>query len=62
MARYDLVCDGSDNFPTRFLVNDACVLAGRTLVSAAVLRFDGQLGHLQARRPLLPLPLPRPPA
>jgi adenylyltransferase/sulfurtransferase len=43
IARYDLVCDGTDNFPTRFLVADACVLARRTLVSAAVLRFDGQL-------------------
>ncbi len=43
VARYDLVCDGSDNFATRFLVADACVLARRTLVSAAVLRFDGQL-------------------
>ena len=40
---YDLVCDGCDNFATRFLVADACVLARRTLVSAAVLRFDGQL-------------------
>ena len=40
---YDLVCDGSDNFATRFLVADSCALAGRTLVSAAVLRFDGQL-------------------
>jgi adenylyltransferase/sulfurtransferase len=40
---YDLVCDGTDNFPTRFLINDACVLARRTLVSAAVLRFEGQL-------------------
>ena len=40
---YDLVCDGSDNFPTRFLVADACALARRPLVSAAVLRFDGQL-------------------
>jgi adenylyltransferase/sulfurtransferase len=40
---YDLVCDGSDNFATRFLVNDACHLAGKTLVSAAILRFDGQL-------------------
>ncbi len=40
---YDLVCDGTDNFPTRFLVADACVLARRTLVSAAVLRFEGQL-------------------
>ena len=43
VSRYDLVCDGTDNFPTRFLVADACVLARRTLVSAAVLRFDGQL-------------------
>jgi adenylyltransferase/sulfurtransferase len=40
---YDIVCDGSDNFPTRFLLSDACVLARRTLVSAAVLRFEGQL-------------------
>lgn len=40
---YDLVADGSDNFPTRFLVNDACYFAKKTLVSAAVLRFDGQL-------------------
>lgn len=43
IGAYDLVCDGSDNFATRFLVADACVLARRTLVSAAVLRFDGQL-------------------
>jgi molybdopterin-synthase adenylyltransferase len=40
---YDLVCDGTDNFTTRFLVSDACVLARKTLVSAAVLRFEGQL-------------------
>ncbi len=40
---YDIVCDATDNFPTRFLVSDACVLARRTLVSAAVLRFEGQL-------------------
>ena len=43
IGQYDLVCDGTDNFATRFLVADACVLARRTLVSAAVLRFDGQL-------------------
>lgn len=40
---YDLVCDGTDNFATRFLIADACVAARRTLVSAAVLRFEGQL-------------------
>jgi adenylyltransferase/sulfurtransferase len=43
VAAYDLVADGSDNFPTRFLVNDACYFAARTLVSAAILRFDGQV-------------------
>ncbi len=40
---YDIVCDGTDNFATRFLVADACVLARKPLVSAAVLRFEGQL-------------------
>jgi molybdopterin/thiamine biosynthesis adenylyltransferase len=40
---YDLVCDGTDNFATRFLLGDACHLLGRPLVSAAVLRFEGQL-------------------
>ena len=43
VGAYHLVCDGSDNFPTRFIVADACVAARRTLISAAVLRFDGQL-------------------
>ncbi|WP_428530535.1 HesA/MoeB/ThiF family protein [Rhodopila sp.] len=43
IRQYDIVCDGTDNFATRFLVADACVLAKRTLVSAAVLRFEGQL-------------------
>ena len=43
VGAYDLVCDGTDNFATRFLLADACVLGRRTLVSAAVLRFEGQL-------------------
>jgi adenylyltransferase/sulfurtransferase len=43
VSRYDIICDGTDNFATRFLVSDACVLQKRTLVSAAVLRFEGQL-------------------
>lgn len=43
VSAYDIVCDGSDNFATRFLLNDACHFARRTLVSAAVLRFDGQV-------------------
>ncbi|MBM3569639.1 MAG: molybdopterin-synthase adenylyltransferase MoeB [Alphaproteobacteria bacterium] len=45
---YDLVLDGSDNFATRFLAADACHLAGRTLVSAAILRFDGQLATFKS--------------
>jgi len=40
---YDLVIDGCDNFPTRFLVNDACFFEGKTLVSGAMFRFDGQV-------------------
>ena len=48
IGRYDLVADGSDNFATRFLINDACYLAGTTLVSASILRFDGQLATFKA--------------
>ncbi|RPJ06512.1 MAG: adenylyltransferase, partial [Deltaproteobacteria bacterium] len=40
---YDLVLDGSDNFPTRFLMNDACYFERKTLISGAILRFEGQL-------------------
>ncbi|MGE4482355.1 HesA/MoeB/ThiF family protein [Acidocella sp.] len=43
IADYDLVCDGTDNFTTRFLIADECVAARKTLVSAAVLRFEGQI-------------------
>lgn len=39
---YDVVLDGSDNFPTRYLVNDACVLSNKPLVHAGIFRFDGQ--------------------
>ncbi len=48
LADYDLVADGSDNFATRFLINDACYFAGKTLVSAAVTEFDGQLATFKA--------------
>lgn len=40
---YDLVADGTDNFPTRYLVNDACVLLGKPNVYASIYRFDGQV-------------------
>ncbi|MBM3497129.1 MAG: HesA/MoeB/ThiF family protein [Armatimonadetes bacterium] len=43
VPQYDVVLDGSDNFPTRFLVSDACWLEGVPLISGAVLRFEGQL-------------------
>jgi len=43
LGAYDVVVDGSDNFPTRYLVNDACVLLKKTLISAAVFRFEGQV-------------------
>jgi molybdopterin/thiamine biosynthesis adenylyltransferase/rhodanese-related sulfurtransferase len=42
-SQYDLVLDGSDRLSTRYLVNDACVLLARPLVSAAIHRFEGQL-------------------
>jgi adenylyltransferase/sulfurtransferase len=43
IAAYDLVVDGSDNFPTRYLVNDACGLLGKQYVYGSVQRFDGQV-------------------
>ena len=43
ISAYDIVADGSDNFATRFIVSDACFHAGKTLVSAAVGQFDGQI-------------------
>jgi adenylyltransferase/sulfurtransferase len=51
IGAYDLVADGSDNFATRFLVNDACFLAGKTLVTAAIAQFDGQLATFKAYAP-----------
>ena len=42
VKQYDVVADGTDNFPTRYLVNDACVLAGKPNVYASIFRFDGQ--------------------
>ncbi len=61
VAGYDLVLDGADNFGTRYLVNDACVLAGVPWVWGAVLRFDGHVavfwgGHGPTYRDLFPHP------
>lgn len=65
VSRYDLVVDASDNFDTRYLANDACYLAGKPLVSAAAVGFDGQLSvfkaHLGAPHPCYRCFLPEPP-
>lgn len=48
VADYEIVADGSDNFETRYLLNDACFHARKVLVSAAILRFEGQLTTYKA--------------
>ena len=42
LARYDIIADGTDNFPARYLVNDACVLLGKPNAYASIFRFEGQ--------------------
>ena len=42
-SKYDIIVDGSDNFPTRFMVNDACVISGKPLVFGAIYKFEGQV-------------------
>ena len=46
---YDVIVDGTDNFPTRYLVNDACVLTGKPNVYGSIFRFDGQASVFYAR-------------
>lgn len=68
IARYDLVVDGSDNLPTRYLVNDACLFLEKPLIYGAIFRFEGQVSvfnELQADgsrgpnyRDLFPTPPP----
>jgi len=43
LENYDYVVDGSDNFPTRYLVNDACVMKNKTLIHGSIYRFEGQV-------------------
>jgi adenylyltransferase/sulfurtransferase len=47
---YDVIVDGTDNFPTRYLVNDACVLAGKPNVYGSIFRFEGQASVFWAER------------
>jgi sulfur-carrier protein adenylyltransferase/sulfurtransferase len=63
VKEYDVVVDGTDNFPTRYLVNDACVLLGKPNVYGSIFRFDGQAtvfwaGHGPCYRCLYPEPPP----
>lgn len=44
---YDIILDGSDNFSTRFLVNDACFFARKTLISGSIFRFEGQVATIK---------------
>jgi molybdopterin/thiamine biosynthesis adenylyltransferase/rhodanese-related sulfurtransferase/molybdopterin converting factor small subunit len=62
-AEYDIIADGTDNFPTRYLVNDACVLQGKPNVYASIFRFEGQVTVFNANggpcyRCLFPEPPP----
>jgi len=50
LAAYDVVVDGTDNFPTRYLSNDACVILGRPNVHGSIFRFDGQASVFDAAR------------
>jgi len=50
LAGYDVVVDGTDNFPTRYLLNDACALLGVPLVFGSIFRFEGQAAVFDARR------------
>jgi len=51
ISKYDIIADGSDNFDTRYLINDACYFLEKTLVSAAILGFDGQIFTFRPRGP-----------
>ena len=50
LGAYDVVVDGTDNFPTRYLSNDACVILGRPNVHGSIFRFDGQATVFDAKR------------
>ena len=47
---YDIIVDGTDNFPTRYLANDACVLLGKPYIYGCILRFDGQASVFDAKK------------
>ena len=47
---YDIVVDGTDNFPTRYLINDACILSGKPFIYASILQYEGQAAVFNYRR------------
>jgi len=66
VSQYDLVVDGTDNFPTRYLVNDACVLEDKPLIYASIFQFEGQAtvfnyGEADERGPCYRCLYPEPP-
>lgn len=62
MEPYDIIIDGTDNFPTRYLVNDACVKLGKPNVYGSILRFEGQLSVFYAEEgPCYRCMFPEPP-
>src|SRR5512139_1977547 len=63
LGPYDVIIDGTDNFPTRYLVNDACVMLGKPNIYGSIFRFEGQASVFDARvgpcyRCLFPEPPP----
>lgn len=62
-SQYDIIVDGSDNFETRYLVNDACVIANKPLVFASVFKFEGQISVFNYKNgPTYRCLYPEPPA
>jgi len=62
IKKYDMVVDGSDNFPTRYLVNDACVMLNKPFSHAGILKFDGQATTIIPRQgPCYRCVFPEPP-
>ena len=62
-SEFDIIIDGTDNFPTRYLVNDACVLADKPLVFGSIFKFQGQVSVLNYKNgPTYRCLFPEPPA
>ncbi len=50
LSEYDVIIDGSDNFPTRYLLNDACIILDKPLVYGSILKFEGQLSVFNIKK------------